>query len=211
MARPPVVPLLESRAGSIWRLRMLGDYVNGFLARDPDGKVTLIDVGLRWSTRRVLDALAAVGSGPSAVTRIVLTHAHSDHAGAAAALARRTGGDVDVHQGDAAYVRHGRPPPRSGFGRLVPRVLLSFPPVAVSAELVDGQLLDVAGGLRVIHTPGHSPGHISLLHEDAKLLLTGDAIFNVRGVGWPARAFCTDFRLTQQTACLLYTSPSPRD
>ncbi len=105
MARTPVVPLVESRAGSVWRVRMLGDYINGFLFRDADGQVTLVDVGLKWSAPRVLDALAAVGSGPSEVTRIVLTHAHADHAGAAAAIADRTGHDVDVHAADAAYIR----------------------------------------------------------------------------------------------------------
>ena len=176
MARAPVVPLVEGRSGNIWRVRMLGDYVNGFLVRDPDGQVTLIDVGLRRSAPRVLEALGAVGSAPSQVTRIVLTHAHADHAGAAAALSDRTGRDVDVHRADAAYIRE---------------------------ELVDGQLLDVAGGLRVVHTPGHSPGHISLVHEDSRLLITGDALFNMRGVGWPGKYFCTDFRLTQHTAHVL--------
>ena len=49
----------------------------------------------------------------------------------------------------------------------------------VDEVLVDGQLLDVAGGLRVLHTPGHSPGHISLLHEPTGVLITGDAIWNM--------------------------------
>lgn len=200
MSRTPVVPLACGSFGAIWRVRMLGDYINGFLFRDPDEQVTLVDVGLRWSTRRVLDALDAVGSGPSAVTRIVLTHAHSDHAGAAAAVARHTGRDLDVHAADAAYVRAGQAPPVSGLGRLVPRRAFAFPAAPVGRELQAGELLDVAGGLRVVHTPGHSPGHISLLHEPSRLLITGDALFNMRGVGWPQRYFCTDFRLTQETA-----------
>ena len=54
-------------------------------------------------------------------------------------------------------------------------------PVTVGEELVDGQVLDVAGGLRVVHTPGHSPGHVSYLHEPSGVLVTGDAIFNVLG------------------------------
>jgi glyoxylase-like metal-dependent hydrolase (beta-lactamase superfamily II) len=44
---------------------------------------------------------------------------------------------------------------------------------------------------------------VSLLHEDSKLLITGDAIFNVLGLRWPIKAFCTDFRLTQRTAHVL--------
>ena len=200
MSRTPVVPLASGSFGEIWRVRMAGDYVNGFIFRDPDGQVTLVDVGLRWSTRRVLGALAAVGAGPAAVTRIVLTHAHSDHAGAAAAVARHTGRDVDVHAADAAYLRRGEAPPVSGVARVMPHRIFSYPPVPVRAELQAGDRLDVAGGLRVVHTPGHTPGHISLLHEESRLLITGDALFNMLGVGWPQRYFCTDFRLTQQTA-----------
>ena len=66
--------------------------------------------------------------------------------------------------------------------------------------MVDGEVLPIAGGLRVVHTPGHSPGHVSLLHEESRTLITGDAIFNVVGLRWPVKAFCTDFRMTQRTA-----------
>ncbi len=182
---------------------MMGDFVNGFILRDPTGAVTLLDVGLPWSATRVLNALAAIGSGPSDVARIMVTHAHNDHAGAAAALARRTGTSVSVHEEDAAYLRAGRSSPASGIGRLVPRVLLGFAAPPVGAALVDGQLLPVAGGLRVLHTPGHSPGHLSFLHEPSKLLITGDAIFNVRGPRWPVKAFCTDFQLNTRSAQVL--------
>ena len=70
----------------------------------------------------------------------------------------------------------------------------------VASEFADGELLPVAGGLRVIHTPGHSPGHCSFLHEPTGCLVTGDALFNVRRVRWPVKAFCTDFKMTQVTA-----------
>jgi glyoxylase-like metal-dependent hydrolase (beta-lactamase superfamily II) len=55
--------------------------------------------------------------------------------------------------------------------------LLHWQPVEPDGELVDGE---VVGGLRVIHTPGHSPGHVALLHEDSRTLLVGDAIFHRR-------------------------------
>jgi glyoxylase-like metal-dependent hydrolase (beta-lactamase superfamily II) len=51
-----------------------------------------------------------------------------------------------------------------------------------------------------VHTPGHSPGHAAYLHRPTGVLITGDSIFNVRGVRWPIKSFCTDFRLTQKTA-----------
>jgi glyoxylase-like metal-dependent hydrolase (beta-lactamase superfamily II) len=73
----------------------------------------------------------------------------------------------------------------------------------VGEELADGQVLDVAGGLRVVATPGHSPGHISLVHEASRTLITGDAIFNVLGVRYSPRVLCSDFRLNRRTAHVL--------
>ncbi|MEI2731052.1 MAG: MBL fold metallo-hydrolase [Dermatophilaceae bacterium] len=201
MAQRAVVPLVD---GVIWRVPLVGDFVNGFLLRDDDGQVTILDMGLPRSAPRVLAALTAIGSGPSDVTRLLLTHAHIDHVGGAAAVAAAVGRGVAVHAEDAQYVREGRGPARDPtyrLGRLLDRLSPTrFGPVQVAEELLDGQLLPVAGGLRVIHTPGHSPGHAAYLHEPSGTLVTGDSIFNVRGLRWPFTAFCTDFRLTQQTA-----------
>ncbi|MEU8393474.1 MBL fold metallo-hydrolase [Micromonospora sp. NPDC048843] len=73
----------------------------------------------------------------------------------------------------------------------------------MAQPLADGDLLDVGGGLRVVHTPGHSPGHVSLLHEPTRLLITGDALFNVLGVRWPMKWLCSDFQMTRETAHVL--------
>jgi glyoxylase-like metal-dependent hydrolase (beta-lactamase superfamily II) len=65
-------------------------------------------------------------------------------------------------------------------------------------------VLDVGGGLRVLHTPGHTPGHMSLLHEPTRVLITGDSIWNMLGRRtWPISALCTDFALTKRTAHVL--------
>lgn len=200
MARSLTVAL----APGVWRIRLLGDYVNGFCFRDDDGQVTLLDMGVARSGPRVLRALEEIGSGPSDVTRLLLTHCHPDHAGGAAHVAERTGRPIDVHAADAAYVREGRQPdhdPGSLLGRLMQRLPEPrLPGVPIGEELHDDQLLDVAGGLRVLHTPGHSPGHASYLHEPTGVLVTGDAIFNVVGLRWPIRALCTDFVMTRRTA-----------
>ena len=65
-------------------------------------------------------------------------------------------------------------------------------------ELTGGETL--AGGLRVVHTPGHTPGHCSFLHTRAGVLLTGDALFNVRGLRYSVRTPCTDVRRSRETA-----------
>ncbi len=199
MARKPVVLL----APGVWRVPLVGDFVNGFLFRDDDGQVTVLDMGLRQSGKKIVAALGAIGSGPGDVTRLLLTHAHADHAGGTGYVAKATGRGVGVHTDDAAFVRAGKvAPAASALGRLMAKVSGSgsFAPVEVTEELHDGQVVDVAGGLRVVHTPGHSPGHASYLHESSGVLVTGDAIFNVRRLRWPVKALCTDFRMTKQTA-----------
>ena len=205
MVKDLVVPL----APNVWRIPLVRDLVNGFALRDDDGQVTLVDMGVSRSGPRVLAALAAIGSAPSEVTRLVLTHAHPDHAGGAAHVARATGRGFTVHSDDAAYATEGSSPPRDRsflLGRLFDRMSRpgrDFEPVVVEREMTDGEVLPIAGGVRVVHTPGHSPGHVSLLHESSGTLITGDAIFNVLGLRWPVKAFCTDFRMTQQTAQVL--------
>jgi glyoxylase-like metal-dependent hydrolase (beta-lactamase superfamily II) len=51
-----------------------------------------------------------------------------------------------------------------------------------------------------VHTPGHSPGHASYLHEPSGTLITGDAIFNVLGRRYPMKMLCSNFAMTKQTA-----------
>ena len=196
-------------APGVWRIPTAPfDLVNTFAFAEPDGSVTLVDTGLKNAPARIAAGLAAMGRSPSDVTRVVLTHCHSDHGGGAAkVLAAGRAGSVTVHEADAGYVRRGEQPPldpTSGAGRLLGRAGgRIFEPVPVGHELHDGEVLPVLGGLRVVHTPGHTPGHVSLLHQPTGVLITGDAIFNVLGLRWPVRAFCTDVRLTRQTAHVL--------
>lgn len=191
----------------VFRIPTAGDFINSFAFVEDDGSVTLVDTGTRFATKRIVRGLAAFGKHPRDVQRIVLTHAHLDHAGSARSLLSRTGGDgASVHVEDADYVRNGKPPPS---GSRVTTLMNRLPgtgwaPCPVSEELVDGETLPVAGGLIVHHTPGHTPGHVSLLHPDSGVLITGDSIFNMAGrMSWPVRAFCTDFPLNQQTAAVL--------
>jgi glyoxylase-like metal-dependent hydrolase (beta-lactamase superfamily II) len=174
------------------------------MLRDDDGQVTLIDMGVAASGKKVIAALRSVGSHPSEVTRLMLTHCHPDHAGGAAYVAKETGRPVDVHADDAEYVRSGTQPdvdPTSRIGKLFRRLPEPrLEGVPVGEELTDGQVVPFAGGIRVVHTPGHSPGHASYLHEESGTLITGDAIFNVLGRRWPLKMLCTNFAMTKQTA-----------
>jgi glyoxylase-like metal-dependent hydrolase (beta-lactamase superfamily II) len=199
MSREPAVPL----APGVWRIPLVRDFVNGFILRDDDGQVTLIDMGITRSGPKVMAALASIGSGPSDVTRLMLTHAHPDHAGGAKYVADATGRQFGIHEADAEYLRSGRGPQRDTtipLGKLFAKLPSTFPAAPVAETFTDGQVVPFAGGIEVIHTPGHSPGHASYLHQSSGVLITGDAIFNVRGLRWPIKAFCTDFAMTTQTA-----------
>src|SRR5262249_44980565 len=196
-------------ADDVWRIpTSVGDLVNTFALRDPDGSVTLVDAGLRWSgSRRILAGLAAVGIRPADVTRIVVTHAHVDHAGGLARLVAATGALGTSPERDAIYLREGRTPRTDRStrtariaARLTPRKL---PRVPVAEEVAHGTVLPVAGGLRVVHTPGHTPGHVSLLHEPSGVLICGDAVFNVRGLRWPPSWLCTDPTRNRRSADVL--------
>ncbi|MFW6204529.1 MAG: MBL fold metallo-hydrolase, partial [Actinomycetota bacterium] len=57
------------------------DLLNSYAIVEADGRATLVDAGLKRSARRIAAALRSIGSAPSEVTRIVMTHAHPDHAG----------------------------------------------------------------------------------------------------------------------------------
>jgi len=209
MARAAAVEL----APGVVRIPTVGSAnVNSFAIVADDGSVTLVDCGLRRAPARIVAGLRAVGRHPGDVRRIVLTHAHTDHAGGAAEMAARTGAVVAVHEADAAAVEAGRHPRYDASlraGRLLQRLPGgAFPPVAVDERLTGDEVLD--GGLRVVATPGHTPGSICLLHELTATLIVGDTLFHHRRLRLCPRPLCTDFRLNEQTAQVLAELPYDR-
>lgn len=198
---PAAIPVVD---GAVWRVPTAPmDLINSYLFRNDDGTLALVDTGVKGAPKRIIAAIEEIGGHVDAVTTILLTHAHSDHAGGAREMADATGRGTTVHVDDAAFVRDGTGTPIDAatlLGKLRKRNLASDP-APVDRTLVDGEVLDIAGGLQVHHTPGHSPGHVSLLHPDTGVLITGDAIWNM----WsrrtlPVLSFCTDGVMTEQTA-----------
>ena len=199
-------PAIELAPG-VWRVPTAPkDLVNSYVFVDQDGQVTLVDCGLKRAPRKILAALSHIGSGAVDVTRIIATHAHPDHVGGLAAMRNRTHATVAVHRDEAPFVRAGRGLPVRRDS-LIGRFLRSMPrhgAAPVDLELQDGDVLPVAGSLRVVGTPGHSPGHVSLLHEPSGVLITGDALFNwTRRISWPPSMLCIDVPMTRRTAHVL--------
>ncbi|MGD0556126.1 MAG: MBL fold metallo-hydrolase [Streptosporangiaceae bacterium] len=168
---------------------------NAFLIEGDDG-LTLVDVGRSKAVDLLLQTIAELGRTPAELHRIVLTHAHPDHVQGAPALREHTGARILIHAADAAWLSDGRVPVngRSGPGaRRFDQIPAGhWTPFKPDATLEDGELIPGSGGLRVIHTPGHSPGHIALLHEPTRTVLVGDAVFHTGKLGYGPATFAAD-------------------
>jgi glyoxylase-like metal-dependent hydrolase (beta-lactamase superfamily II) len=154
--------------------------VNVYLIVDPDG-LTLIDAGLARTGRKILKTVADLGHSPRALRRIIVTHVDGDHVGGLAALKAASGAAVYAHPLEAEALAAGRLSRQLQFNPLVHWLFRLTPwsrvePVTVDELVSEGQVLPVLGGLHVVDTPGHTPGHISLFAPSAGLIFTGDSL-----------------------------------
>ena len=149
-----------------------------------DGGCVLVDTGLPGSAHKIGAALEAAGRGFSDVRLIVVTHAHVDHAGAAAELRALTGAPILAHAGDLDYYERRKPMTYCDTGwagrlflrtRVPLEVYEAFTPDIL---LHEGQVLDLAPyGIDGVarHTPGHTAGSISLQLADGDMMV-GDLL-----------------------------------
>ncbi|WP_405442426.1 MBL fold metallo-hydrolase [Streptomyces avidinii] len=148
-----------------------------------DGEaLTLIDAGHAGSAAEIERAIRSLGAAPERLERIVLTHCHRDHVGAAAELAARWGAQVLAHRLDAPVIRGELPVPEPVLldwevplyarGLTVPEA----PPTPVDRELEDGDALDFGDGAYVVHAPGHTDGSIGIRLPRHGVLFTGDCV-----------------------------------
>jgi glyoxylase-like metal-dependent hydrolase (beta-lactamase superfamily II) len=135
-----------------------------------------------------VDAIADAVGGRRVVA-VVATHAHDDHVRRAPELAARLDAPVLLHPADR------------------PVWELTHPSSATTTDLADGQTIDVAGTqLRVLHTPGHSPGSVCLYAPDLGVVLTGDTLFQ-GGPGATGRSFSDFAAIVESIRTRLLTLP----
>ncbi|WP_079404066.1 MBL fold metallo-hydrolase [Streptomyces sp. 3211] len=148
-----------------------------------DGEaLTLIDAGRAGSAAEIERAIRSLGRAPGQLERIVLTHCHRDHVGAAGELAARWDARVLAHRLDAPVIRGELPVPEPvlldweiplyAHGLTVPEA----PPTRVDRELEDGDDLGFGDGAYVVHAPGHTDGSIGIHLPRHGVLFTGDCV-----------------------------------
>ncbi|QTD96805.1 MBL fold metallo-hydrolase [Streptomyces cyanogenus] len=176
------------------RLHLLRFPVGQAYLWSDDAELTLIDAGTIGYGRAIADAVTALGRAPQDVRRVVLTHFHEDHVGAAGEFAALSGAEVLAHHLDAPFVRGELPGPPPRFEEWerpihadAVRQLPEGPPLPPSSvtDLTDGDVLAFGGGARVVHVPGHTDGSVALFLPAEGVLFTGDTVASVDGTPIP--------------------------
>ncbi|MEJ2758712.1 MAG: MBL fold metallo-hydrolase, partial [Anaerolineales bacterium] len=143
--------------------------------------MTLVDAGVKNSLHLIEAYLRQLGKSPTDLTRILLTHADLDHVGSATALKAQSGATIYASQIAADALAEGHSSRQLKMGIFTP--LFNWferrgdaMRVDVDEILTGGDTLPVLGGLEVLETPGHTPGHISFYTPSHKLLIAGDSV-----------------------------------
>lgn len=160
-----------------------------------DNELILIDTALPGQTELLKEAVLKAGFSLEKITKVIITHQDMDHIGSAKTLAG-LGAKIFAHEIEAPYIQGEKTSIRiadmekrldelnEGERTFYERVKKGAPyfHVPVNKLLKDGETLDFCGGIKVIHTPGHMPGHIALLLKQNNILVAGDAANIVDGV-----------------------------
>ncbi|MGC5776259.1 MBL fold metallo-hydrolase [Paenibacillus pabuli] len=156
------------------------------MLRDEDG-ITLVDTGMIGQFAELQSVLENEGVQLSDIKRIILTHSDIDHMGNLGVLVNALP-EVEIwaHRDEIPYITGEQPMIKFSPER---KALLPAPIVEMAEQLIsqrtelkiskvleDGDMLPLQGGIQVIHTPGHTPGHICLYFREAEFLLAADEL-----------------------------------
>jgi hydroxyacylglutathione hydrolase len=157
-------------------------WANVFVIRGK--RPVLVDTGYPGSAPAIIDKLHENGVDPGWLSLILITHGHSDHFGSAAEIKKQTGAPVAVHRLDAEALITGQDPslkPTGFIGRMFlpllerrgPATAPPLKPDILIGEEMDLKKYGVDG--KVIHTPGHTPGSLSVILPNGEFIV-GDLI-----------------------------------
>lgn len=158
----------------------------------------LVDCGFIGSLDKIENALIENGIEPSGVTHIIITHHDHDHMGATATFKSKypnviimssdaeapyvSGEKKSLRLTQAELLQPTLPPDMQAFGEIFCEMLRKVEAVKVDKTVRSGEVLPFCGGVEVINTTGHTPGHISLYVGELDTIITGDAMVVENGV-----------------------------
>ncbi|MCL2349879.1 MAG: MBL fold metallo-hydrolase [Defluviitaleaceae bacterium] len=160
------------------------------LAWDGDGNLALFDAGYTIHADAIAKAIENAGFDAKNLTHIFLTHQDMDHMGGVLDLLRiAPNAKVLAHADEAPYIDGRKTPVKlqqnldkydtmddEGKAQIDNAVkMVNAHRVKVDHELTDGEIVPICGGIEVVHTPGHTPGHAVYLLQQSKTIILGDA------------------------------------
>ncbi len=163
-----------------------------------DKEATLVDAGYPGMFPQLQKAVEDAGIPFAKIKRIIITHQDWDHIGTLPDILEARNGEAEIyaHADEKPYIEGTLPyikmTPEKIAARLqsIPEDLrpkasalfASIPTARVNRTVSDGEILPFHGGLKVIHTPGHTPGHICLFAKSHRLLIAGDQLRVENGI-----------------------------
>jgi glyoxylase-like metal-dependent hydrolase (beta-lactamase superfamily II) len=181
---------------------------NQYLIVEKDG-LTLIDAGLPGNAKNIHKQLEKAGLDYFAIKRILITHADGDHYGAANDVRKETKAEIWAGKIEADALKTGgssRALHPTGIAKVFYNIaskMLKSNPTLVDRILQNGEILPIVGSLKVIATPGHTPGHLSYFLSGSKILFCGDTIRIVKDVPRPSIGGNTwDAKIAQESCAM---------
>jgi glyoxylase-like metal-dependent hydrolase (beta-lactamase superfamily II) len=162
---------------------VIGAASNVYVVDDAASGLIVVDAGIPGYDGRILGLVRDLGYAPQDVKQILITHADIDHVGGLKSLVDATRAAVYASPESAKYIRTRRNPPHMKMPMAVVATVVSWlsrRAVPVGYRVSDGDLLNLAGGMRVIATPGHTPDHTCYFWERERVLFAGDLLNHVR-------------------------------
>jgi glyoxylase-like metal-dependent hydrolase (beta-lactamase superfamily II) len=177
--------ILAKLAKDLYRIR--GTFGSNIYVITENG-LTLVDAGFPMDLAVIHLGLRELGAVPRDIDLIIATHYHGDHTGTVAGMQRRYGVSSALHEADNPYASGDSPQDTTEVAFLKLLFYTALWPLfryrhfQADRLLEEGEVIDLLGGLEVMHTPGHSPGSVCLFGERSGILFSGDLVRNERGV-----------------------------
>ena len=169
---------------------------NCYILSTPDS-LSMIDCGLSRDDKKILKKLIELGYPDKPLKNILITHADGDHYGSASKIRELTKARIFSSPIEKEAIEKGgssRPLKGNQISRIFTNLLgplFAASPVEVDETLSSFQTLPVLGGMQVVNTPGHTPGHISFWLEEPRILFAGDSIRESSGRPIPSTGMNT--------------------